>query len=248
MKAPALILFLVACGGGSGAMTGDDGGDVTPDAPQPVMDAPPANVPAMITITGKTTETGISGTTNVGQVAVAVYAVSDEATPLATTTSDAQGNFTLTVPTGGAPLDAFVKATKASYLDIYLYPPAAWVADDTDAGINMMTPGNRDLLNSFASGGQMSNKGIVGIAVFDSTGMPVAGATFSSSPAAGATKYLGGSGLPDANATMTSAEGVGFLFNTEEMVTVSANKAGMTFHPHVVKARPGTFTTTSVAP
>lgn len=249
MKAPALILFLVACGGGGGGeMTGDDGVDPTPDAPEMVMDAPPSNIPAMIMIKGKTDERGISGTTNVAQVMLAVYKVTDEATPIATGTSDAQGNYTLMIPTGGMPIDGYIKATKASYLDIYLYPPAAWVADDMDAGINMMTPGNRDLLNSFASGGQMANKGMVGLAVFDSAGMPVAGATFTSAPAAGATKYMGGSGLPDANATKTAADGVGFLFNAEEMVTVSASKSGMTFHPHVIKARPGTFTTTSIAP
>lgn len=244
-----MILFITAAcgGGGSGDMTGDDTGP-TPDAPAPVMDAPPSNIPAMITLSGKTTERGISGETNVAQVAIAVYKASDEATPLATATSDAQGNFTVTVPTGGVPLDGYLKATKASYLDLYLYPAVAWIADDTDESVNMMTPGNRDLLNSFASGGQMPTKGMIGIAVYDANGMPVTGATFSSSPAAGATKYLGGSGLPDANATMTSAEGVGFLFNAEETVTVSANKAGMTFHPHVVKARPGTFTTTSVTP
>jgi hypothetical protein len=252
MKAPALILFLVACSGGGGGTTGDvdGGGNTTGDAPppEPVMDAPPSNIPAMITIKGKTTERGLSGTSNVAQVVIAVYRASDEATPIAMTTSDASGNYTLTVPTGGTPIDGYVKATKASYLDLYLYPPAAWVADDMDAGINMMTPGNRDLLNSFASGNQMPNKGMVGIAVFDANGMPVSGATFTSAPAAGGTKYMGGSGLPDANATMTSSEGVGFLFNTEETVLVSANKNGMTFHAHTIKARPGTFTTTSVAP
>jgi hypothetical protein len=248
MKAPALIVFLVACGGGGGGMTGDDDPNVTPDAPEMVMDAPPSNIPAMVMIRGKTTETGLSGESNVGQVALAVYKVTDEATPIAMGTSDAQGNYTLMAPTGGVPLEAFVKATKTGYLDVYLYPPAAWVADDMSAGINMMTASNRDLLDSFASGGQMANKGIVGLAVYDSSGAPVAGAKFTSLPAAGATKYLGGSGLPDANATMTSAEGVGFLFNTEETVTVSASKSGMTFHPHVIKARPGTFTTTSIAP
>ena len=248
MKAPALILFLAACGGTGANVEGDD--TVTPDAPTGgmVMDAPPASVPAMITIRGTTTERGLSGTSNVGQVVIGVYKVSDEATPIATAMSDASGNFTLTVPTDSAPLDGYVKATKASYLDLYLYPPGPWIADDMDAGINMMTPGNRDLLNSFASGGQMPNKGMVGIAVFDASGMPVAGATFTSTPAAGATKYMGGSGLPDANATMTSTEGVGFLFNTEETIVVGASKSGMTFHAHTVKARPGTFTTTSVAP
>lgn len=69
MKAPAL--FLAACsGGGGGNMMGDDGVDPLIDAPppEPVMDAPPSNVPAMVTIKGKTTERGLSGTSNVAQV------------------------------------------------------------------------------------------------------------------------------------------------------------------------------------
>jgi hypothetical protein len=252
MKAPALILFLAACsGGGGGMMTGDDvaGDDAPPiDAPEMVMDSPPSNVPAMIMLKGKTTERGISGETNVAQVALAVYKASDEANPIAMTTSDAQGNYTLMVPTGGAPVEGYVKATKASYMDVYLYPAASWAADDVDGGINMMTSDNLNLLSNFASGNQMASKGIVGLAVFDSAGMPVTGAKFTSVPMAGATKYLGGSGLPDANATMTAGEGVGFLFNTDETVVISATKSGMTFHPHTVKARAGTFTTTSVAP
>ena len=247
MKTPALILFLVACGGGGGSSSGDDDG-VAPDAPLVVMDAPPSNVPAMVMLKGKTTETGLSGESPVGQVALAVYKSSDETTPIAMGTSDAQGNYTLNVPTGGVPLDGYIKATKASFLDIYLYPPAAWVADDMDGGINMMSPGNRDLLDNFANGDQTDALGMIGLAVYDANGMPVAGATVSSSPASGATRYMGGSGLPDANATMTSSEGVAFLFNAPASVTVTATKSGMTFHPHVVKARPGSFTTTSVAP
>jgi hypothetical protein len=146
------------------------------------------------------------------------------------------------------PVDGYVKATKTGYMDVYLYPPNVWAADDMDGGINMMTQSNLDLLSSFASGNQMAGKGIVGLAVFDSNGMGVAGAKFTSAPMAGATKYMGGSGLPDANATMTASDGVGFLFNTETTVVVGASKTGMAFHSHTVKARPGTFTTTSVGP
>lgn len=247
MKARALILFLVACNGGGGGATGDDEGPA-PDAPLVVMDAPPSNIPAMVMLKGTTTETGLSGTSAVANVVLGVYKVSDETTAIATVTSDAQGNYTMMVPTGGVPLDAFVKATKPSYLDIYLYPPAAYVADDLDGDINMMTPGNRDLLDNFANGDQEANMGMVGLAVFDANGMPVTGAKIVSTPQAGATRYMGGSGLPDANADMTSSEGVGFLFNAQETITVTATKSGMTFHPHVIKARPGTFTTTSVGP
>ena len=55
-----------------------------------------------------------------------------------------------------------------------------------DGSINMLTPGNRDILNNFASGGQMAGKGMIGLAIIDANGMPVAGATVSSTPASGA--------------------------------------------------------------
>jgi hypothetical protein len=247
MKAISIVVFLVACSG-SGSGGGDTPDGATPNADAQVfLDAPP-NVPSMITFIGKTTEQGLSGTSNVAGVTLAVFQTSNETTPVAMATSDAQGNYSIAVTTNGAPLDGFLKATKSGYVDIYLYPDHLWTANDADGSINMLTPGNKDLLNNFASGGQMAGKGMIGLAIIDANGMPVAGATVASTPAAGAARYTGSNGYPSGSATSTSADGVAFLFNVPENVTITATKAGMTFHAHAVKARADKFTTTSISP
>ena len=244
MKALTLVLFLVACGGGGDGSP--DGNGPTADAKE-FHDAPPV-VPAMISLSGETSERGLSGTTMVAAVTLGAYKNSDEGTPVAMATSDAQGKYTLTVPTGGLPFDGFIKATKSGYVDIYLYPSSTWIADFTDGSINMLTPGNKDLLNNFASGGQTAGKGMVGLAVLDASGNPVAGATISATPSGGTVRYTGSNGLPSSSATMTSADGVAFVFNAPETVTVTAAKSGHSFHAHAVKAHADKFTTTSIAP
>jgi hypothetical protein len=245
MKALTLLVLVVACGGGNDG-DGPDGNTATADAKE-FHDAPPV-VAQMIALSGETTERGLSGTTKVAAVTVAAFKISDESTPVAMATSDAQGKYTLNVPTGGAPFDGFLKATKSGYIDIYLYPSSSWIEDFTDGEINMLTPGNKDLLNNFASGGQTAGKGMVGLAVLDASGNPVAGATISAAPGTGTVRYTGSNGLPSATATVTSADGVAFVFNAPETVTVSAAKSGMSFREHAVKAHADKFTTTSIAP
>ncbi|MEO7093838.1 MAG: hypothetical protein ABI175_11350 [Polyangiales bacterium] len=246
MKALTLIVFVVACGGGNGGDANTDGNTSNADAKE-FHDAPP-NVPAMIALSGETSERGLSGTSMVATVTLGAYKIGDETTPVAMATSDAQGKYTLDVPTNGLPFDGFVKASKSGYVDIYLYPASAWIADFTDGGINMLTPSNKDLLNNFASGGQTAGKGMVGLAVLDASGNPVAGATIAATPAGGTVRYTGSNGLPSSSATMTSADGVAFVFNAPENVTIAAVKSGLSFHAHAVKARADKFTTTSVAP
>jgi hypothetical protein len=248
MKALAVIVLLVACSSNSG----DPGNGGAPDAPAGSADAfefhdAPPNVPMNLMLSGKTSEQGLSGTSVTANVAIAAFKVSDDSM-IAQTTSDAQGNYTLTIQTTGAPIDGYLKATKSGYVDIYLYPNRAWQANDATGDINMMTPGNKDLLNNFASGGQMAGKGMVGLAVYDAQGHAVSGATITAMPSGSTVRYTGSNGLPSSSAMSTSADGVAFLFNAPENVTVTATKAGMTFHAHVVKARADKFTTTSVAP
>jgi hypothetical protein len=127
-----------------------------------------------------------------------------------------------------------------------MYPTGPFAASTTDAGVNMMSPSNRDYLNSLAGGGQMAGKGLIGLQVRDAGGNPVAGATISSSPAS-TYRYTNSSGLPSSNATSTSSDGVAFMFNVPSgPIMISASKAGMTFKAHVVVARPDKFTTTSI--
>ncbi len=244
MKAHFLLIAIAACGGSSNPQSDD----APPADAKVFLDAPPV-VPQSFTISGKTSERSLSGETVVEGVTIQAFASSNEAMPIATATTDAQGSYTLTVMTNGAPLDGYLLATKTGYVDIYLYPTAPFIADFTGGDVNMLTPSNKDFLNSLASGNQMAGKGMIGLQIRDAAGQPVAGATVSSTPASGAYRYTNTSGLPSGNATATSSDGVAFMFNVPSgPITVTATKSGMTFKSHAVLAHPDKFTTTSITP
>src|SRR5882672_11135911 len=155
MKSLLTLVLLVACGGSSGgngnpdSNTGHDGnGNV--DA-KIFMDAPPF-VPPTITVTGNASRPQLGPSIPQQNVVIGAYKSSDEVTPIATATTDAMGNFTMTITTGGLPVDGFLKATKATFLDTYLYPPAPLIADFAMARVLMLMPVDRDTLSNIARG------------------------------------------------------------------------------------------------
>jgi hypothetical protein len=248
-----LVLLVAACGGSDNKTTADAAADAPGVIIDASADAPPA--PAMITISGAAVERTATGSTPVAGVTIAGYRNSDDATPVATTTSDADGNYSLTVSTGGVALDGYLKATKTGLKDTYLYPPAP-LAADVSAPINMIAPGTLTLLNAVAQGGQQAGNGLIAMVVVsgataDST--PVEGATVSVTPSTNDTRYRYSdpeSGLPSPMVMATADDGTAFLFNVPPSVNVvvSAAKAGSTFTSHGLKAWPDQFTTTLVTP
>lgn len=254
----SLSLFgLAACGGDSGDSGGDDPG--RPDAPrvidalpEPNVDAPPA--PATIAITGTATQRTAGGSAVEADVTIAAFRNSDESTPIASATTDAQGNYTLTVDTGGVALQGYLKATKQGLKDTYLYP-AAPIAADTVAPINMVSPGTYDVLFTLTGetrAAQPELEGLIALIVVDgptAAATPIAGAKVSSAPE-GAYHYNGNGGLPNSTATETAADGTAYIFHVpaDVPVTVDAAKTGTTFKPHNIKAWGDQFTTTLVTP
>jgi hypothetical protein len=164
--------------------------------------------------------------------------------------TDANGNYTLVVPTNGQPLDGYVKGTLATYLDTYLYPPAVVVTDFAGASLNMVTQETLDLLaNLLCNADQTPVNGLVAAIVIDAAEAPVLGATVSSNPAGNKVCYNDtDNGLPNRNATATADDGLAYVFNVTGQITVSASKAGASFTSHSVNARAGTFTTTLIQP
>ena len=225
------LLVAAACGGGSST---------------PMIDAP--QVPTTITVMGSASARDASGSSPLAGVLVGAYASSNESTAVATATSDASGNFTLTITTNGAALDGYLKATMATYMDTYLYPPAPLSADFSGATVVMLTPNTFDLLaNTLCNANQMTSMGTIAAEVEDATGAFVAGATVASSPAA--TKYCYDSGgFPSRTATATDTDGLGYMFNVTGTATVTAMKSGTTFTSHSLKVRAGAFTTTLIKP
>src|SRR6266850_5952484 len=147
-----LCASLTACGSSGSNKNPDSNGSGSDASPliDASIDAPPA--PAMITISGTVTQTDAGGTTPLQGATVGAYRSSNETTAVATATSNAQGKFMMTITTGGVALDGFLKSTKASYTDTYLYATAPITMDMTNTPVNMVTTGNFQFLSTLAQG------------------------------------------------------------------------------------------------
>jgi hypothetical protein len=233
MKRFACVLLLtsiVGCGG--------DDGMTTP------ADAAPM-VPAHIMVSGTAKSAGI-GSGPLAGVAISAYSNTDEATAVATATTDQSGNYTLDVTTNGHALDGYIKASIASYLDTYLYAPAPLSADYAGASMNLVTESTLETLSSLCHHGITNAMGVVGLEVVDKAGTVVSGATLTGSPAPAAFCYDGTNGLPDSTVMMTNADGLGYMLDLSGSVMVGATKSGATFGTHAIKVRIGSLTTTLV--
>lgn len=253
MKKLISCLFVVAaCGGGGGKNDGNNDGNT--DAPNDSMmiDAPPA--PLMITLSGTAVERTLGGTQPVNGAAIEAYADADENTALATTTSNAQGQFSLTIMTTGTAVSGFLKATKTGLATSYLYPPTAISADLAMIPMNMVSTGNLGTLYNISGGiNEDPAKGTLALIVLstsDPMSTPVQGATISSTPASEGYRYnTGGTpNLPNGT-TATAADGIGYGLNAPVgALSVTANKTGSTFKATMLKVRANSLTQTLVTP
>ncbi len=234
MLVPALgllTMLVTACGGGGG--DSDGGSDATV-------------APATINVSGVASEIGIGGRTPVDGVLVEAYREGADTTPVTSAMTAADGSYTLVIETNDVALDGYVLAKKAPYKNTYLYPPAPLAADTDAATVLLLTQATFDNASALAQAPQENGKGWIGVMVVDAANNPVAGAAISSSPA-GTVRYNGSNGLPNRNPTVTSTDGVGYIFNVAAgTVTVNATKDGSTFRSHPVNARADQITTTLI--
>lgn len=230
-----VVPLVAACG--SSSKPGNNG----PDA-QVFNDAPP-NVAAMITIAGTAKDNGQSSSMPLADAAIALKNRADDST-LAMTTSDAQGKYSMTVPTNGHVVDAYILATKSGYVDAASFPASPFAADDPGADSNLVTTSNFNLLTLYT--GQQASNGIVIAEILDASGMPVTGATVASTPASGSYLYSDNNGIP-ASKPSTNTDGTSFLVNVPVgPVSISATKTGNHFKTHSVTAKANTFTSTVI--
>jgi hypothetical protein len=240
MRKSALVyLFVAACGGGGG------GGGV--DAKQP--DAPPGG--KTFHISGTASQQSASGGMPAPGVTVAAFANAAPGTAVTMTTTDASGNYMLTVNSPTTTLDGFLKATKTGNVDTYLEPPAPLTMDFMMASINELDTNLFAGLNGTGLGnsscGNSATQALIVIEVFDTAMMPVAGVAVTSSPAASKVGYTGGLGLPDFTLTSTQADGRAFVCGLPDgAVSLMGTKTGATFKTTMAKAHVGAFTTTLV--
>jgi hypothetical protein len=214
-----------------------------------MIDAPPA--PLMITLSGTATERTINGSAPVNGATIAAYADADENTALATTTSAADGTFSLTIMTTGTAVTGFLKATKSGYTTSYLYTPTPISADLAMVPMNMLTTQNFGFLSTLANANQTAGKGVVALIVLSASDLmstPVMGATITSTPASMPYRY-NMNGTPNSGATSTAADGIAYAFNAPVgAITMNANKTGTTFKPTALKVHADALTQTIVTP
>lgn len=258
MKHAIVIVSLLAaaCGSSGGSKNPDSSNGSGDGSQQQQLDAAIDSPPAMqmITISGTVFAVGIGGATPLQGATVGAYRASNESTAVATATSDASGNFSLTVNTGGVALDGFLKSTKGgmpAYTDTYLYSTGPISTDFTGVPINMLTTSNYGTLYTLCGVTQGASKGVIALEVLDGplgTGNPVAGATITTTPAAPKYCYDNGS-LPSGGATATAADGRAYALNLAAGAdTVSATKTGSTFVSHSAKTFANALTTTFITP
>ena len=249
-----VFVALVGCGndgkdkGGSDAAVDSPG----PDGKQ-FLDAPPTMV-AQVTVSGQVTERTASGSGPIQGVIIEAFRNSNETTAIATTTSDAQGMYSITVDTNGESIDGFLKAQKSGFVSTYLYPPYPLMMDFANATVIMIKATTYDQLCTVAQAGcsVMDGVGLIGLVVTDGMS-PVADATVSSNPVTNPlpryNAMVGNLVLPSPMAMSTYSDGVAYLFNLPPgQVTVSAMKSGSTFASHPAKAWPNELTTTVIVP
>lgn len=232
---PILLLpvLLAACG--------DDGASVTADAPY---------VPPTVTMQGVAKAYTAGGTEPIAGVLITAHATGDDDTVVLMATSAADGTYSITYETGGAPVDGYLRATLAGYMTTYLIPPGPITADFAGGTVAMLTPDIFNLLANTLCGANQPETGKAAIAVvtLDAEDNPVAGATIGSSPAAGRYCY-NDNGFPSRSATATDVDGAAYFLNVPPGdVRVSAMASGITYPSHTVLARADVLTTTLFMP
>jgi hypothetical protein len=266
----ALILALAACGSDSGGGADASVVDAVANPDVRMYDAnpnpfycngqpQPTTAPAMVTISGSIQEIANLSTEPLPGSTIKAYKTSDD-TQVGMSTSDANGSWSMSLPTGGVPLEGYLVGhhdpvtkpnnTVSTYIDTYLYSPYALAADNGQGVILMLTSGDMGtlhLLAQLAGTTQQAGKGMVGLVVADCNGKALKGAVVTSEPAA--TPIYDNGSIPDTTATATGTDGRAYLFNLPAGdVTVHATYNGMTFYAHAVKARADVVTTTAIEP
>jgi hypothetical protein len=168
-------------------------------------------------VTGHVTVQGHVSINGPGQPALVttVELVRPDATVAATTTSDLNGAFVLTVATAGSPVDVAVHAKgdpETGLPDEYMYF-AAPLAADRDVTLTLLTQSdlqNLGLLFGIPFGPTTS---FLNVVVEDAHASPVAGATVTTDQPNAIVRYVNTNGQPDPTANVTSVAGLAFVFS-----------------------------------
>ena len=216
--------------------------DAAPDAAPAadlscVGDPAPTTAPDPTILSGSATAVDASGATPVESVALQVHLESDPmGNQLTSGVTDAAGLATLTVDTGGVPVDVFVRATpRDTYLVSETFFPDV-VSANLPAPALLLTSGTLNLLGLAAGQTQQEENGFGALLVLDCAGSPIFNATVNSPT--GTVVYAGDNGIPDPALSATGARGLAFVFNIVpgEGLTFNAEVDGTSLRSNSARA------------
>jgi hypothetical protein len=205
----------------------------------------PTTAPASIDLSGQVKKNVLAPVPNPNAI-VTAFRNSDTTVALATDTSDTPGRFSVSLTTGGTPVDGYIRVTDSTHIATYAYPAVPLAANDSQ-NVQMVTPTEFGVLAAAAGITPQAGKGFIGVIVTNCSGTPIAGATVSSTP--GGTVVYNAGGVPSSAATQTAADGIAYIANvTAGNVLVQANGGGHTLRAHTVTARGDAITLTQIRP
>jgi hypothetical protein len=212
------------------AMPGDDG---MPDG---------AEVPATVMISGTTNRLAAQTTEPIAGVLVEYYDASG--TPRATMSSDAAGAFTLTIPTQGAPLDGYLRASDPSQSVITLntYFSRPLVADAAGYTLGLFTDEVMGQLASFCSAQHGAAFAVIVALVGDAREIAVPDVAVTTDPSGSPCTFASGTPMPG---NITASDGSMFVLELPPGgVLVTAQGIGS----RTVTAEPGAISMVPVTP
>ena len=204
----------------------------------------PTTAPPLVNVTGQVKKSPLSPTPLAGAYVFAFR--TGDTTTLAADTSNTPGFYSLSITSGGMPVNGYVRVTDSAHITTYAYP-AVPLAGDAPENVLMITSPEFSFLAAAAGVTPVAGKGFIGMIVKNCAGTPIAGATVTSSPA-GTVRYNAG-GAPSSTVMSTASDGVAYIANvTAGNVTVQATASGHTLRQHIVNARADAITLTEIQP
>lgn len=248
--------LLAACGGdGSG---GVDVLIIVPDAPPPdspppvdapgpnlacVNDPAPATGPNPLAVSGSASDINIVSQMTVPVAGATLQAFRiGQAQAVANSTSDANGNWTLSIPNPATTaVDGYIRASKTGNRTVYLYPPGPMAADIAMAPLLLFSNTTFSTIVAIAQVSQAASNGTVGLAIVDCNNMPLPGATIA--------VQQGGANVGQFFDAGTLLPGGSFTFDVPPGPTdIKVSYNGTNFRARVVETVAGSTTTTIVRP
>jgi hypothetical protein len=236
----ACLVVLAACGFQNGVGVTDAAGGHADAARDGSGSHPDTPLDASTMIAG-TVYTPTPGPTGIAGATVVAAPSSNLGTQVASTTSSADGGYSLRVPDG---FTGVLRASANGFVDTYMIVVPVFLGS-ANVDIQMLS-GTQIFLAGEACNGtsQAQSAGLVGLEVVDTSMTPLAGATFSVTPSSGSPCYVASNGNLSGTATATSTQGTGLVFNVAAgSATLSASESGDTFAALSMDVLPGVYTT-----